>query len=67
MNNPAAALTDYSAALSLEPKMASSLYGRGVAERMLGNNAAAEIDMAAAKQLDPEVADNYARWGIPPT
>jgi tetratricopeptide (TPR) repeat protein len=65
MKNPDASITDYSAALARDPKMPTSLYGRGLAEGMKGDRAAAAADIAAAKALQPTIADDFVKWGVP--
>ena len=46
-----AAIEDYDLALRIGPKLASSLYGRGMARRGKGQMVAAEIDISAAVAL----------------
>jgi hypothetical protein len=50
-------ITDYTAALKVDPTQASSLYGRAMAEQALGLPAAGDI--AAAKQNDPNVVSDF--------
>ncbi len=50
-------------ALTIDPKMASSLYKSGLAERMNGDVAAADADMAAATKIDPAVDALFVKWG----
>lgn len=56
------AYKDYDAALKLNPKIASSLYGRAVAAMAMGKPG--DADIAAAKAIDPKVAENYAARGL---
>jgi len=65
MKNSAAAIADYSAALAINPKKASSLYGRGLAERMQ-DAAAGASDISAALALQPSIAGQFKQWGIAP-
>jgi hypothetical protein len=65
MKNAAAAISDYNAALAIDPKMASSLYGRGVAERMNGREAASDADISAAKKIQPDIGERSAKSGVP--
>jgi tetratricopeptide (TPR) repeat protein len=65
MKNPDAAIADYNAALAIKPRLASSLYGRGLAEQMKGGQAAADADIAAAKAIQSDVASDFAKWGVP--
>lgn len=45
---------------------ASSLFGRGVAKRMLGDAAGSDADIAAAVTADPEVTDRMKQSGVSP-
>ncbi len=62
----AKAISDYDAALALDPKIPWSLYGRGLARQHLGQSAAGEADIAAAKALYPKIAEEAASHGIGP-
>lgn len=59
------AITDYDVALSINPKISSSLYGRGIAKLRQGN-AEGAADIAAAKALKPEIAEIFAGYGVTP-
>jgi tetratricopeptide (TPR) repeat protein len=59
-----AAIDDYDAALKLNPKQASSLYGRGIAKLMSGSSAAGNSYIAAAKAINPGIADEFGGYGI---
>jgi hypothetical protein len=52
------------AALKIDPKLASSLYGRGVAEPKSGNATDGDKDAAAAKAIQVDVADQVAALGV---
>jgi tetratricopeptide (TPR) repeat protein len=56
------AAADYGIAAAENPKDADSLYGHGLAERGLGNEAAATAEIAAAKAIRPDIADVYAYY-----
>ena len=58
------ALTDYDAALQANPKNAFSLYGRGIAKRLSGDEAGAIADIAAAEQISPDIAADFGRYGV---
>ena len=60
------AIADYDAALDLSPKVAWSLYGRGIARQRLGLTAAGQADIAAATALAPKIAEEAASHGIVP-
>ena len=59
-----AAIADYTAALKIDPKIASSLYGRGLAELKKGSAATGNADIAAAKAFNPKIADEFSRYGV---
>src|SRR5882672_7745009 len=58
-----AAVSDYDAALRIEPNVAFALYGRGLA-RIKNEDAAGENDIEAAKAIQADIAEEYARYGI---
>jgi tetratricopeptide (TPR) repeat protein len=58
------AIDDYSSALRLDPKLASSLYGRGVAKRKKGDPTG-DADVAAARKIKANIGDEYVRYGVP--
>ena len=58
------ALADYDRALSLSPKLAGSLWGRGVGKQKKGDSAGAEADFAAAKAIKADIADEWARYDV---
>ena len=62
----AKAESDYSEAVGIQPNLASSLFGRGVARKRLGNAAGGKADIAAAMLIDPKIADTYASYGVKP-
>ncbi len=53
------AMSSYDAALLIEPKMSSALYGRGLARKQL-NQPSGEDDIRAALQLDSTAAKNFS-------
>ena len=58
------AIADYNAALKANPKLATSLYGRGVAETKKGNADAGNADIAAATAIQADIAARMASLGI---
>jgi tetratricopeptide (TPR) repeat protein len=58
------AIADYDTALKTNPKIATSLYGRGVAKQKKGDSAGGTVDMAAANLLDPSIAGEFASYGV---
>lgn len=59
LQNNQQAIHFYDQALKADPKMASSLYGRALAEQKLGRSKQAEADMALAKQYDPNIVKDF--------
>jgi tetratricopeptide (TPR) repeat protein/predicted aspartyl protease len=60
------AIADYNAALKVNPRIAWSLYGRGVAEMRKGMTTQGEADMAAATALAPRLNETAKRIGLVP-
>ncbi len=60
------AWTFYDKAVKGDAKMASALYGRGIAAKRLGRTAEATADLAAAQKLDAKVASAFVRYGQTP-
>ena len=58
------AISDYNAALRIEPKLASALYGRGLARLKKGDAAGGNADLTSAKKLEKTVADEFSRYGV---
>jgi tetratricopeptide (TPR) repeat protein len=58
------AIADYNAALRINPKLASSLYGRGIAKIKSDNPAAGNLDIAEAKSIQTNIAEEFAGYGI---
>ena len=63
LGDPALALTEYNAALTIDPNRALSLYGRGLARIRMGD-AAGKGDQEAALTINPEVANDFAIYGL---
>jgi tetratricopeptide (TPR) repeat protein len=64
MGQLGAAIEDYSSALRSEPKLASALYGRGLAKLRSGDRAGGDADVSAAKTIQGNVGDDFARYGL---
>jgi tetratricopeptide (TPR) repeat protein len=64
LDQPGVAIDDYSAALQLNPKLASALYGRGLARLKAGDQAGSDADIAAAKAITAGIDDDFARYGV---
>jgi tetratricopeptide (TPR) repeat protein len=58
------AINDYDSALRLAPKLASALYGRGLAKRKKGDKLSSEADMSAAKKIQAKIDEDFARYGV---
>ena len=57
------AIANYNSALAVNPKLPTSLYGRGLAEEK-SDSVKATSDVVAALAIDPRVADNFRKWGV---
>jgi tetratricopeptide (TPR) repeat protein/predicted aspartyl protease len=60
------AIDDYDFALHANRRMPTALYGRGLAELLLGYEAQGQADLAAAGKLDKGVAALFAKMGLAP-
>ena len=57
-------ITDYNAALRLNPKRPDSLYGRGLAKLKGRDTKGGNADLAAARRIRPDIAGEFARYGL---
>jgi Flp pilus assembly protein TadD len=64
MGQLAAAVDDYSSALRSDPRLASALYGRGLAKLKTGDSAGGDADISAAKAIQPNIGDDFTRYGV---
>jgi tetratricopeptide (TPR) repeat protein len=64
LGDPALALNEYNAALTIDPNRALSLYGRGLARIRMGDAAGGKNDQAAALTINPEVDRDFAVYGL---
>jgi tetratricopeptide (TPR) repeat protein len=55
------ALADYNAALAVNPRFASSLYGRGLTKQKMGDEAGGKIDITAAQGVDPQIVQHFGK------
>ena len=62
-----AAIADYDEALKTQPKLAWSLYARGLAERRKGLKAEGDADVAAGVALDAALPADAAGIGLTAT
>ena len=60
------AITDYDAALRIDPNKAASLYGRGMAKRRKHDFAGGNTDIGAARTVRADISAEFARYGISP-
>ncbi|MCJ9701337.1 MULTISPECIES: tetratricopeptide repeat protein [unclassified Bradyrhizobium] len=65
MGQLSAAIDDYNSALRFAPKLASALYGRGVAKLRLGDKGGGDSDISAARRIDAGIREDFARYGVP--
>ena len=52
------------AALRINPRLTSSLYGRGLAKKRNGSIAEGDLDIANAKAMDPNIVKEFADYGV---
>ncbi|MGC1459608.1 MAG: DUF3857 domain-containing protein [Steroidobacteraceae bacterium] len=57
-------IATYDAALAINPRLAPSLYGRGLAKLRAGDTDGSRRDMAAALDSNKGVADQFADYGL---
>jgi tetratricopeptide (TPR) repeat protein/predicted aspartyl protease len=60
------AIADFDAAVKLDPRKASSLFGRGTAKLRKLKTAEGQADIAAAAALQPKITEYFDRHGIVP-
>jgi tetratricopeptide (TPR) repeat protein len=59
-----AAVDDYGSALQFDAKLASALYGRGLAKLKQGDKVGGETDLAAARAIQANIGDEFGRYGV---
>lgn len=64
MNQLDLAIADYSTALGMNPKLAPSLYGRGLAKLKKGDKGGGNMDLTAAKAVDSNIANEFKHYRI---
>ncbi|MEV4780679.1 tetratricopeptide repeat protein [Burkholderia sp. LMU1-1-1.1] len=60
------AIEQYDEALRLQPKLAQSLFGRGIAKRRAGQRASDDTDLKAARAVQPDIDAEFAAMGMRP-
>lgn len=60
------AIEQYDEALRLQPKLAQSLFGRGIAKRRAGQRASDDADLKAARAVHPDIDAEFAAMGMRP-
>ena len=58
------AIADFDAALKINPRLTSSLYGRGLAKRRNGAFAEGDLDVTNAKAMDPNIVKEFSDYGV---
>ena len=59
-------MTDFDAALALNPRLAETLYKRGLTKMKLGDAAGGKTDMGVALKLNPHAGDDMKELGLSP-
>jgi tetratricopeptide (TPR) repeat protein len=60
------AIDDYNSALRSEPKLASALYGRGLAKLKKGDKVGSDADISAAEKIQETIGADFTRYGVMP-
>ena len=58
------AIADFDAALKINPRLTSSLYGRGLAKKRNGSIPEGDLDINNAKAMDPNIVKEFADYGV---
>jgi hypothetical protein len=58
------AIADYDSALRLEPNLASSLYGRGLAKHRIGDAVGGDTDINAAIAINASIIKEFAGYHV---
>jgi hypothetical protein len=58
------AIADFDAALKINPRLTSSLYGRGLAKQRNGSVSEGDLDITNAKAMDPNIVKEFASYGV---
>ena len=58
------AIADFDAALKINPRLTSSLYGRGLAKKRSGAISEGDLDIANARAMDPNIVKEFADYGV---
>lgn len=58
------AIADYDATLKIDPRIAHSRYGRGLAKLKLNDAEGGKADIAAAKEMNAEIDKIFERFGV---
>jgi len=54
----------FDAALKINPRLTSSLYGRGLAKQRSGSISEGDLDISNAKAMDPNIVKEFAGYGV---
>lgn len=58
------AIADYNSALRIDPKLATALYGRGLAKLKIQDRAGSSADLAAAQAIEHNIVEEYSHYGL---
>jgi hypothetical protein len=50
--------------LRINPRLTSSLFGRGIAKQRNGSAQEGALDIANAKAMDPNIVQEFASYGV---
>jgi hypothetical protein len=57
-------MADYDAVLKILPKVAESLYGRGLTKQKKGDSTGAHADLSEASAIDAGIAEKFEKYGV---
>ena len=59
-------IAEYDRALTIDPTLSPSLYGRGIAKHRKGDKSGGDADIEVALKAHPEVAGEFDEYGVQP-
>ena len=59
-------IAEYDRALTIDPTLSASLYGRGIAKHRKGDKSGGDADIEVALKAYPELADEFEEYGVQP-
>ena len=66
MRGGSESIAEYDRALTIDPTLSPSLYGRGIAKHRKGDKSGGDADIEVALKAHPEVAGEFDEYGVQP-